>query len=68
MWKVLFLLAIVFVLSYDPSTKTIERFVGQPTPPTDKSCQPAHFQAVQFATSPYQCPKETNVMMGAITA
>jgi hypothetical protein len=68
MWKVLFLLAIVFVLSYDPNTKTIERFVGDPTPPTDKSCQAAHFQAVQFAASPYQCPKETNVRMGAITA
>jgi hypothetical protein len=36
-WKIVFLLAIVFVLTYDPKSRTLEKFVGQPTPPTDKS-------------------------------
>jgi hypothetical protein len=66
-WKIVFLLSIVFVLTYDPKSRTIEKFVGQPSPPTEKSCQPTHYQAVQFATSPYQCPKEDNVSMGVIT-
>ena len=68
MWKIIFLLAIVFVLTYNTRAQTIERFIGQPaTPPTEKSCQSTHFQAVQFATSPYQCPKDDGVSMGVIT-
>lgn len=66
-WKIVFLLSIVFVLTYDPKSRTIEKFVGQPSPPTEKSCQPTHYQAVQFATSPYQCPSGDNVSMGVIT-
>jgi hypothetical protein len=56
MWNIVFLLAIVFVLTYDPKSRTLEKYVGQSTPPTDKSCQPTHYQAVQFAQSPYECP------------
>ena len=52
-WKIVFLLAIVFVLTYDPKSRTLEKFVGQPTPPTDKSCEHAHYEAVQFAQAPY---------------
>ena len=66
MWKVLFLLAIVFVLTYDPKSRTLEKFVGQPTPSTDKSCEPAHYEAVQFAQSPYECPPSGKPLMGAI--
>jgi len=67
MWKVIFLLAIVFVLTYKPSAQTIEHFTGQPTPPIDKNCQSTHFQAVQFAASPYQCPKNDDTTLGVIT-
>ena len=67
MWKTIFLLAVVFVLTYNPRSQTIEKFVGQPTPPTEKSCQATHYQAVQFATTPYQCPKDDGVSMGVIT-
>ena len=31
-WEIIFLLAIVFVLTYDPKSRTLEKFVGQPTP------------------------------------
>ena len=65
-WKVVFLLAIVFVLTYDPKSRTLEKFVGQPTPPTDKSCEPAHYEAVQFAQSPYECTPAGRTRMGAL--
>ena len=68
MWKLIFLLAIVFVLTYDPTSRTLEKFVGQPTPPTptNKSCENAHYEAVQFAQSPYECPTPGKAHMGAI--
>jgi hypothetical protein len=65
-WKVSFLLAIVFVLTYDPSSRTLETFVGQPTPSTDKSCEHAHYEAVQFAQGPYDCPPPGKTKMGVV--
>jgi hypothetical protein len=67
MWKLVFLLAIVFVLTYDPKSRTLEKFVGQPTAPTQKSCEDAHYQSVQFAQSPYECPLPGRTQMGVIT-
>jgi hypothetical protein len=55
-WTVLFLLAIVFVLTYDPKSRTLEKFVVQNTPTIQKSCESAHYQAIQFGESPYECP------------
>jgi len=66
MWDIIFLLAIVFVLTYDPKSRTLEKFVGQPTHSTEKSCQPTHYEAVQFAQSPYECPPPGRTQMGAI--
>ena len=65
-WKIIFLLAIVFVLTYDPNSRTLEKFVGQPTQPTSKSCENAHYEAVQFAQSPYECPTAGKTRMGAV--
>ena len=67
MWNVVFLLAIVFVLTYDPKSRTLEKFVVQPTPPTEKSCQPTHYEAVQFAQAPYECPAPGKARMGVLT-
>ena len=67
MWNIVFLLAIVFVLTYDPKSRTLEKFVGQPTPPTEKSCQPTHYEAVQFAQAPYECPPPGRTKMGVLT-
>jgi hypothetical protein len=67
-WKIIALLAIVFVLTYDPRSRTLERFVGHPSPSTDKCCQPTHYEAVQFAHSPYECPTcPQKTQMGVIT-
>jgi len=67
MLKLIFLIAIVFVLMYDPKSRTLETFVGQPRPPTEKSCEDTHYQAVQFAQSPYECPTPGRTYMGVIT-
>jgi len=67
-WKIVFLLAIVFVLTYDPNSRTLEKFVGQPAsaPSTDKTCEHAHYEAVQFAQTPYECPTTGKTNMGAV--
>jgi len=54
-------------LTYDPKSRTLEKFVGQPTPSTDKSCEHAHYEAVQFAQTPYDCPSQGKTKMGVIT-
>jgi hypothetical protein len=66
-WRIVFLLAIVFVLTYDPKSRTLEKFVGQPTPSTQKSCENAHYEAVQFAQTPYECPPPGRTNMGVLT-
>lgn len=45
-WKIVIMLAIVFVLTYDPKSKTLEKYVEVPQTPQEKH---AHFQSVQFA-------------------
>jgi hypothetical protein len=67
LWKVVFLLAIAFVLTYDPKSRTLEKFVGQTAPSTDKSCQATHYEAVQFAQGGYECPPPGRTHMGVIT-
>jgi hypothetical protein len=66
MWNLVFLIAIVFVLTYDPKSRTLEKFVGQPVAPTQKSCEDTHYQSVQFANSPYECPLPGKTRMGVI--
>ena len=66
MWDLIFLLAIVFVLTYDPKSRTLEKFVGQTSPSTEKSCQNTHYEAVQFAQTPYECPPSGRTRMGAL--
>ena len=69
-WKAIFLLAIVFVLTYDPESRTLEKFVIQPStaanPSTDKSCEHTHYVSVQFAQTPYECPPAGKPTMGAL--
>ena len=68
LWRLFFLLSIVFVLTYDPKSRTLEKIVGSPTStiPSDKTCENAHYEAVQFAQSPYECPTPGKTKMGVI--
>lgn len=65
-WTIIVLLAIVFVLTYDPKSRRLEKFITQEIP-TQKTCEPAHYEAIQFAQSPYECPKSGRTKMGVIT-
>lgn len=73
-WNTVFLLAVVFVLTYDPKSRTIEKFMIQPThkntrtqkPPIGRECENAHYNAIQFGQEPYECPISNRVGMGAI--
>jgi len=65
-WKILFFIAIVFVLTYDPKSRTLENMIVQNTPTIQKSCESAHYQAVQFGESPYECPPSGKTLMEVI--
>ena len=68
LWTVIALLAIVFVLTYDPKSRTLEKFVDAKQAPTKtgKDCEDAHSNAVQFGQAAYECTPSNRVKMGAI--
>lgn len=67
-WTSVILLAIVFVLTYDPKSRTLERFVNAPSagPSRDPQCKHTHLQAIQFGQD-YQCAKNPRTT-GALIA
>lgn len=62
MWLIIFLLAFVFVITYDPKSGTLNKYIEQP----NASCKDGHYQEIQFAQKGYACPSKENVSMGAI--
>jgi hypothetical protein len=70
-WTSVILLVIVFVLTYDPKSRTLERFVNAPSPSQsssrDPQCKHSHLQAVQFGQD-YQCAKNLRANVGAMFA
>ena len=72
-WTLVALTAAVFVLTYDPKSRTIEKFIGQPNVPEhktqegrDKNCKHTHLRALQFGQGGYNCPRDTKTKLGAI--
>jgi hypothetical protein len=59
MWNLIFLLAIVFVLTYDPKSRTLETFIGPPKSDTQ-------YETVQIAQTPYESPPSGRTRMGAV--
>ena len=59
MWNLIFLLAIVFVLTYDPKSRTLETFIGQPAPPKKDT----QYEIVQ---TPYESPPVGRPGMGTM--
>jgi len=74
LYTVAIILAIIFVITYDPRSRTLEKYIspltsGQvnadgPTP-SEVACKHPHFQARNFGEPVYDCPKG-NSKMGAI--
>jgi len=48
MWTTIMLLGIVFVLTYDPKSRTLEKIVESPARPVDRDSQQMYFQKLQF--------------------
>ena len=76
---ILAILALLFVISYDPKSGTLERFMNPAKKAAGccndvnymadnkKQCDNAHFQGVTFANEDYGCPVKTpDVNMGAV--
>lgn len=69
-WTVVVLIAVVFVLTYDPKSRTIERFVGHPSgqESRDAQCKHTHLQEIQFGQEGMDCTKNSKTSMGAIVS
>ena len=66
-WTVVVLIAVVFVLTYDPKSRTIEKFVGQPAAETpERECKHDHLQEIQFGQQGVGCQKNKKTQLGAI--
>lgn len=53
-WKLVLMLGIVFVLTYDTKSGVIERYIEKPSAQQKFDCPQANFQAIQFA-EPQPC-------------
>lgn len=61
LWQFIFLLGFVFVLTYDPKSRTLEKIIVPNAP-----CKEGHYHEVQFAEKGYRCPQNRASHMGAI--
>ena len=73
---IVFLIAIVFMLTYDPKSGTLDRFIKS-TPPPDcqdetfrsqnpGACKDVNYESIQFASTQFMKPMPTNSVNGAI--
>ncbi len=56
----------IFLLTYNPSSGTLNKYIQKnelpvPSVSTDKSCEPAHFQDLQFGTQT-ACPRKGAIL------
>lgn len=77
LYTVAIILAVLFVITYDPKSRTLEKYIMGPSAsivggaqargpsPVDAQCKHPHFQARNFGEPVYDCPK-SNSRMGAI--
>ena len=57
MWNLIFLLAIVFVFTYDPKSRTLETFIETPK-------NNPQYETVEITQSPYESPLSGRTRMG----
>ena len=62
MWGLLFLLFFVFMITYDPKSGTLNKYI----PIQNAECKDGHYQEIQFGKMGYPCPTEKKTHMGAI--
>ena len=64
MWGLLFLLFFVFMITYDPKSGTLNRYI----PIQNAECKNGHYQERQLAQPGDQCTKDGRSKMGVIVA
>jgi len=74
LYTVAIILAILFVITYDPKSRTLEKYISPLTAghvnaaagptPADGACKHPHFQARNFGGTGYDCPKRKSKMGG----
>ena len=69
----LVIMAVVFVLTYDPKSRTLESVIEGSEPCCERlannqtQCESVHYQGVQFGNENYGCPsRHPRQAMGAI--
>ncbi|AUT19037.1 hypothetical protein DSLPV1_066 [Dishui lake phycodnavirus 1] len=76
LYVVAIILAVLFVITYDPKSRTLEKYIMGPLSPVNAQtakgpapsniqCKHPHFQARNFGEPVYDCPK-SNSKLGAI--
>ena len=62
LWTIVILLAFVFLITYDPKSRTLDQYVE----PKPKLCDSTHYQNIQFGET-QKCPMaDERTKMGAI--
>ena len=64
MWVFLFLIIFVFMITYDPKSGTLNKYI----PVDNAPCKDAHYQEIQFGQHVYPCPEGESSKMGAIVS
>ena len=62
MWLLLFALAFIFIITYDPKSRTLEKYIPNGPAP----CKDGHYNEVQFGETGYDCPDKKTTHLGAI--
>jgi len=63
-WLIVFLMGAVFVLTYNPKSRTLEKIV-QVAPP-EAQCDAERYQRLQFIEATHACSEKGKTKMGAI--
>ena len=63
-WLIVFLIGIVFVLTYNPKSRTLEKIVQ--LPPREAECEAERYQRLQFIEAEHACTEKGKTKMGAI--
>jgi hypothetical protein len=62
MWFLLFAVAFIFIITYDPKSRTLEKYI----PVGPAPCKDGHYNEVQFGQSGYDCPQNKTNYLGAV--
>lgn len=63
-WLLVFLLAAVFVLTYNPESRTLEKIIE--VQPKQEQCEAERYQRLQFIGGEDACTQKGKTTMGAI--